>query len=219
MNTSTSPFSTLTIISTLVLCTAGHGEASEQNISYFDGKKTQTMSVTAVNFAPTHPDACSEKKKAAAVETAAAIPSPIAEGDADSDGVIDSKDTCPNTPNGYKVDTQGCPKSVTLHMNFAFASSAIPTSSDNDVSDLIQFMNDNPASSITIIGHTDSIGADVRNQPLSQARANALAEKLTDAGIDKNRIKTSGKGSHEPVATNDTDEGRAQNRRIEIEIR
>lgn len=139
--------------------------------------------------------------------------------DDDKDGVINEKDNCSNTPNGYKVDSLGCPKSVTLHINFAFASNDIPTSAQNDVDTLITFMNENPASSITIIGHTDNIGKEVRNQPRSVARAKALSDKLIASNIDANRIKISGKGSTQPVATNKTEEGRAQNRRIEVVIK
>lgn len=203
-------------LTTLLMGFAIHAQAAEQNISYFDGKENRTMSVNNANFAPTHPDCCSEKKS---LPSAAIIVAEKAEGDADGDGVVDSKDQCPNTPKGYQVDAKGCPKSVTLHMNFAFASNLIPTSAAQDVIDLTNFMKNNPASNITIVGHTDIIGNDERNQPRSEARARALGDKLIANGIDGNRIKTSGKGSHEPIATNDTDAGRAQNRRIEIEIR
>jgi OmpA-OmpF porin, OOP family len=139
--------------------------------------------------------------------------------DDDNDGVNNTIDACPNTPNGYKVDTKGCPKSVTLHVNFPFASNIIPSSSDKDVEKLIAFMQESPACTISIVGHTDIIGNDERNQPRSEARAKALADKLTAAGIDTKRIKTSGKGSKQPVASNKTDEGRAQNRRLEIAIK
>lgn len=199
-----------------------HLLAAEQKVSYFDGKENRTMSVERTNFAPTHPDCCSEKKSLPVVTAPVSTVIPVVkaeEGDADGDGVVDSKDQCPDTPKGYQVDDKGCPKSVTLHINFAFASNLIPTSAAQDVINLTNFMKNNPASNITIVGHTDIIGNDERNQPRSEARARALGDKLIVNGIDGNRIKTSGKGSHEPIATNDTDAGRAQNRRIQIEIR
>lgn len=139
--------------------------------------------------------------------------------DDDHDGINNDTDKCPQTPNGYKVDTSGCPKSVTLHINFPFASNDIPASSDNEIQTLTSFLQENPASMISIVGHTDNIGIDARNQPRSEARAKALADKLIANGIDSSRIKSSGKGSKEPVATNKTDEGRAQNRRIEVVIK
>lgn len=75
---------------------------------------------------------------------------------------------------------------------------------------------------VEVIGHTDSLGGDAVNQPLSEERAEAVAGYLTDAGIDAERITTSGAGSSEPVADNthpdgrDNPEGRQQNRRVEI---
>ncbi len=196
-------------------------QAAEQNVSYFDGKENRTISVNSASFIPTRPDCCVEKKAlpVASTQIPAAAPAVSNEADTDGDGIVDSKDECPQTPKGYQVDTKGCPKSVTLHINFAFASNLIPTSAAQDVINLTKFMKDNPAANITIVGHTDIIGNDERNQPRSEARARALGDKLIANGIDANRIKTSGKGSKEPIATNNTDAGRAQNRRIEVEIR
>jgi OmpA-OmpF porin, OOP family len=194
-----------------------------QDVSYFDGKEDRTMTVSNANFKPSHPDSCLEKKKVTA--TAPVAVASVAkvetktEADSDSDGIVDSKDQCPNTPKGYQVDANGCPKSVTLHINFEFASNTIAPSANKDIEELTQFMNNNPASKITIVGHTDNIGIDARNQPRSEARARALADKLIANHIDATRIATSGKGSKQPIATNKTDAGRAQNRRIEIEIR
>ncbi|MDD2781769.1 OmpA family protein [Sulfuricurvum sp.] len=209
-------------LSALLMGSVVNIQAAEQNITYFDGEQNRTMSVAAESFAPKHPDCCLEKKSTpitSSVPVTVVAPAVQSEGDADADSVFDSKDQCPDTPKGYQVDAKGCPKSVTLHLNFAFASNLIPTSAAQDVIDLTNFMKNNPASNISIVGHTDIIGNDERNQPRSEARARALADRLITKGIDANRIKTSGKGSKEPIATNNTDAGRAQNRRIEIEIR
>ena len=193
---------------------------AQNTVTYFDGKEDRTMTVNESSYAPKHPDVCSGKKKAepAPAPKVEPVPAPIPETDSDEDGVFDSLDKCPGTPKGYKVDAAGCPKSVTLHINFAFNSSVIPESAGADVDGIVRFMNENPASSITIVGHTDIIGRDSYNQPLSEARAKALADKLAANGIDAGRISTDGKGSKEPIASNKTDEGRAQNRRIEILI-
>ena len=67
-------------------------------------------------------------------------------------------------------------------------------------------------------GHTDSIGTEAYNQGLSERRANSVKEYLVSKGIDSNRIYVEGKGESQPVASNATREGRAQNRRVEIEI-
>jgi OOP family OmpA-OmpF porin len=71
---------------------------------------------------------------------------------------------------------------------------------------------------IIAVGHTDSIGSDAYNQALSERRANAVKDYLVSKGIEKNRVYTEGKGEKQPIATNATAEGRAKNRRTEIEV-
>ncbi|MFM7971417.1 MAG: outer membrane protein OmpA, partial [Betaproteobacteria bacterium] len=71
---------------------------------------------------------------------------------------------------------------------------------------------------IISVGHTDSVGADAYNQKLSVRRAEAIKAYLVSKGIEKNRIYTEGKGEKQPVADNKTAEGRAKNRRVEIEV-
>ncbi|MEY3287200.1 MAG: hypothetical protein RL500_1930, partial [Pseudomonadota bacterium] len=71
---------------------------------------------------------------------------------------------------------------------------------------------------IIAVGHTDSVGADAYNQKLSVRRAEAIKAYLVSKGIEKNRIYTEGKGEKQPVADNKTSEGRAKNRRVEIEV-
>jgi OOP family OmpA-OmpF porin len=71
---------------------------------------------------------------------------------------------------------------------------------------------------IIAVGHTDSVGSDVYNQKLSVKRAESVKAYLVSKGIEKNRIYTEGKGEKQPVADNKTTEGRAKNRRVEIEV-
>ncbi len=71
---------------------------------------------------------------------------------------------------------------------------------------------------IIAVGHTDSVGSDAYNQKLSVRRAEAVKAYLVNKGIDKSRVYTEGKGEAQPVADNKTKEGRAQNRRVEIEV-
>ena len=71
---------------------------------------------------------------------------------------------------------------------------------------------------IIAVGHTDSVGSDAYNQKLSIARAEAVKAYLVSKGIEKNRVYTEGKGEKQPVADNKTKEGRAKNRRVEIEV-
>lgn len=77
-------------------------------------------------------------------------------------------------------------------------------------------LNENPVTTVTIIGHTDSTGTDAINDPLSVNRAAATRNYLTARGVASNRIAINGRGSHEPVADNNTVSGRAMNRRVEI---
>ena len=77
-------------------------------------------------------------------------------------------------------------------------------------------LNHNPVSTVTIIGHTDSTGSDAVNGPLSVNRADATRDYLVARGVAMNRIAIDGRGSREPVADNNSNAGRAMNRRVEI---
>jgi outer membrane protein OmpA-like peptidoglycan-associated protein len=86
---------------------------------------------------------------------------------------------------------------------------------------LEQFANtlqDNPATTVTIIGHTDSTGGDAVNQPLSVERAARTRDYLAMRGVSPNRISIDGRGEREPVASNNDAGGRARNRRVEIYV-
>ena len=71
---------------------------------------------------------------------------------------------------------------------------------------------------IIAVGHADAIGTDAYNQNLSVARSEAVKAYLVSKGVEKNRIYTEGKGESSPVADNKTNEGRAKNRRVEVEV-
>ncbi|GEM_PF-3503615 len=231
-----SQFATKGSICAILLGTAisAYAQDAKQNITYFDGHENRSISVKMENYTPNHPE-CTAKPAplpievpvvAAAVSAPVIIPAPavipskpVIEADSDGDGVVDSLDECPGTPKGYKVDTKGCPSSVTLHLNFKTGSSVLPKSSEKDVHTLTEFLQENPAATITIIGHTDNVGKAAKNMTLSKARADALATRIVENGIETGRIKTSGKGLSEPIASNKTKLGRAQNRRINVEIR
>ena len=77
-------------------------------------------------------------------------------------------------------------------------------------------LRNNPNAEVRIIGHTDSTGTDAINDPLSLRRAEATRNYLTSRGVNGSLIQVQGMGSHQPVASNDTNEGRARNRRVEI---
>ncbi|MDW5442807.1 OmpA family protein [Polaromonas sp. SM01] len=79
-------------------------------------------------------------------------------------------------------------------------------------------LNQNPVTTVTIIGHTDSTGSDAVNNPLSVDRANSTRNYLISRGVASNRIATEGRGAREPVADNSTTQGRSKNRRVEIYV-
>lgn len=104
------------------------------------------------------------------------------------------------------------------HLYFATNKTTILPDSEEALSDLADFLRENPSVSIRITGHTDAIGSDAANMRLSVGRAKAVRTNLIMRGIDADRIEYDGKGETEPVATNETEEGRAQNRRVEFEV-
>ncbi len=79
-----------------------------------------------------------------------------------------------------------------------------------------QSLQQNPTSTVSIIGHTDSTGSAAVNEPLSLQRADATRDYLVSRGVASNRFSIDGRGAREPVASNDTEAGRARNRRVEI---
>lgn len=101
---------------------------------------------------------------------------------------------------------------------FAFNSADLGGNAQDNLGKLVNVLNRYPDTNIEIIGHTDSKGTDEYNQSLSQRRANAVINQLKTQNIGANRLSAKGMGEADPVATNDTDEGRAQNRRVEFVI-
>ena len=105
-----------------------------------------------------------------------------------------------------------------VNLFFATNKTYILPESEQAMADLAQFLLDNPGVTIHITGHTDAIGSDEANQILSEGRANSVRNNLIERGIAGERITAEGKGEKEPVADNDTEEGRALNRRVEFVI-
>ncbi len=139
--------------------------------------------------------------------------------DSDKDGITDDLDQCPDTKSGTKVDIRGCAKAINLHINFASNSATILPDSQAKVAAFATFMKSLPKESIAIIyGYTDSSGDAAKNKELSRKRAYAVRKALIKAGIEKRRVRAYGKGSTNPIASNETTQGRAQNRRIEAVI-
>lgn len=106
---------------------------------------------------------------------------------------------------------------VTVYgINFDFNSAQIRPESDGVLTQMVDMLKATPALAIRIEGHTDDIGGDAFNQALSDKRANAVKARLVSAGIAADRLQAVGKGAGTPIASNATDIGRAQNRRVEL---
>lgn len=101
---------------------------------------------------------------------------------------------------------------------FDFDKSVIKPAGKAKLDDLVGKIKDINLEVIIAVGHTDSVGSDAYNQKLSVRRSEAVKAYLVSKGIEKNRVYTEGKGEKQPVATNKTKEGRAKNRRVEIEV-
>lgn len=142
--------------------------------------------------------------------------------DTDKDGVFDGLDDCPNTLVGVEVDKFGCidlsflSKPMVLNIDYPSGSFEIDPYSREKLKKLARvlvFLNE---IRMDINGYTDNIGTTVANQKLSEKRARRVYDYLATQGIDTNRMNVNGRGEVNFVASNDTAEGRAKNRRIEI---
>jgi len=160
------------------------------------------------------------------------------DGDEDGDGVPDSRDKCPGTPKGVQVDANGCPPApvavavveevvvvkeetiVIRDVHFQFDSAKL-TPADKTKLDLIatRLKKEAPSAQLRVSGHTDSVGKDAYNQKLSERRAHSVTDYLVSSGVPRsNFVSVIGAGESHPVADNKTAEGRALNRRVEIQI-
>ena len=143
--------------------------------------------------------------------------------DDDNDGVNNCIDKCPDTLPGLAVDADGCPIAdiVTLKIHFDFDKSDIKPQYHQELADFASYMRQQQSFTVVeIAGHTDSVGTDEYNQKLSERRAKAVRDYMVNVlGMDGNLFSAVGYGESQPIASNDTDEGRAQNRRILAELK
>lgn len=147
--------------------------------------------------------------------------------DRDKDGIIDKLDKCPDV---FGIpENKGCPEikqetkqifeKALQGIQFETGKDVIKANSFRILNDVVIVMMENPEYNLSIYGHTDNVGADDMNLTLSQKRAESVRKYLVDKGIPETRIvEVIGYGETKPVATNDTPEGRAQNRRVEFKV-
>jgi OmpA-OmpF porin, OOP family len=105
------------------------------------------------------------------------------------------------------------------YINFKFGTAEISGADPIPVlEDVARIMKERPSIKVKITGHTDNVGSDPANMALSVRRADAVKAYLVNKGIDPSRLPTEGKGESSPIDSNDTDTGRARNRRIEFSV-
>ena len=107
-------------------------------------------------------------------------------------------------------------KFVTYGITFDVGKSTIKPESMGEINRIVQLMTENPDLKFSVEGHTDNTGKEASNQTLSEQRSQAIVNKLVELGIAKDRLTAVGKGQNSPIADNNTDEGRAKNRRVEF---
>ena len=107
-------------------------------------------------------------------------------------------------------------KFITYGITFDVGKATIKPESMGEINRIVQLMNENPTLKFSVEGHTDSTGSANNNQTLSEQRSQAIVNKLVEMGISADRLTAVGKGQNSPIADNNTDEGRAKNRRVEF---
>lgn len=108
---------------------------------------------------------------------------------------------------------------IPADVSFDFNSAAVLPAMRSVLDPFANELRGDPNARVAVVGHTDSTGSAAVNNPLSVERANSVRDYLTARGVPAMQVQTSGRGEAEPVATNDTDAGRARNRRVEIFLR
>ncbi|TKC02918.1 OmpA family protein [Pedobacter frigoris] len=148
--------------------------------------------------------------------------------DSDGDGVSDQFDKCPGTPAGTAVDGSGCPlpkapEPTTVAtsnltgfetIQFEFNSSVLKTEAYPTLDKLSSVLREN-GGKVTVNGYASSEGTAAYNLKLSKDRANSVKTYLVNSGVNASQVATKGNGEANPIASNDTEEGRIQNRRVE----
>ena len=138
--------------------------------------------------------------------------------DRDEDGIKDYEDECPNSMPYAKVKVNGCADFVSFNLYYAPRVNEITPKSMLILEKAVGFLKEHPEYKVRITGHTDNVGDESYNLKLSQERASDVLKLFNRKGINFKRLEAVGKGESEPIASNDTDDGRAQNRRIEVEL-
>lgn len=137
--------------------------------------------------------------------------------DSDADGIADNVDACPGTPPGTAVDTSGCELKEDIRLNdvnFKSGTAELDAASRDILDNIASVLKKNQHLSFEVAGHTDNTGNYNYNVQLSQQRAESVRQYLINQGVAANRLTARGYGPDRPIASNETREGRSQNRRV-----
>lgn len=143
------------------------------------------------------------------------------ERDNDQDGVVDHLDDCLNTRPGVRVDIKGCEITDIIELpgvNFQTGSDRVVDGVEDILKSVAETLNKYPELEIEVAGHTDSVGLGDANYGLSERRAVTVRDILIKYGVEEFRIRATGYGESQPIDDNNTAEGRARNRRVELRI-
>lgn len=156
----------------------------------------------------------------APVEQVRVVEVPTGLLDSDGDGVIDSRDECPDTPPNTRVDGVGCPLGKVIELNgvtFEFNKTRLRPDAETLLDLAVTLLKKYPEMEVEVAGHTDNIGGAAYNQTLSEGRAAAVRDYFVARGVT-NPLTVRGYGLTEPVEDNATEAGRERNRRVELRI-
>lgn len=139
--------------------------------------------------------------------------------DLDNDGIVNAKDECPDTAAGTIVDRRGCELKADIKLDrvqFKSGTAVLNTESKNILDGIAQTLKENQHLVFEVAGHTDNRGDHDFNVSLSEKRAQSVRQYLVDDGVAADRLSARGYGPDKPLASNDTVDGRKQNRRVEL---
>lgn len=160
----------------------------------------------------------------------ATTPKPVPSGDVDGDGIVDAKDECPDAAEEKGGDGDGCPDAPQIVIEsgminirgkivFDVASAELLPKNARLLELLAKLLTENDQiMRVQVEGHTDATGDEAFNQQLSLDRAQTVVKALIQRGVKSDRLSTKGMGRTQPLSSNDTEEGRARNRRVEFRV-
>ena len=142
--------------------------------------------------------------------------------DGDGDGINNCDDKCPDSVAGQAIGPDGCPVPLTIDLkgvNFDFDKDTLRPDAEAILAEAVSILQKYPQLKVEVAGHTDSVGTEQYNQGLSERRAATVYNYLTSNGVTADRlVGPNGFGESRPIDTNDTAEGRARNRRTELNV-